>query len=74
MYIGNNFMVVGTFYGAPSHSEYFIDEQSARDYANRLYGMANAKSVELLNRQRGGYVTVKKIVRHHEGAGLWITK
>lgn len=74
MYIGNNFMVVGTFYDATPHSEYFIDESSARNYANRLYGMENAKSVELLSRQRGGYVTVKKVVRHHEGAGLWITK
>lgn len=74
MYIGNNFMVCGTFYNTSAHNEYFIDEQSARDYANRLYGMANTKSVELLKRQRGGYVTVKKIVRHHEGAQHWVTK
>lgn len=74
MYIGLNFMVCGTFYHTPGHIEYFIDEKSARDYANRLYGMEETKSVELLKRQRVGYVTVKKIVRHHEGSNYWITK
>lgn len=74
MYIGNNFMVSGTFYHAPAHVEYFIDEKSARDYANRLYSMVDTKSVELLKRQRNGYATIKKIVRHHEGASYWMTK
>lgn len=74
MYIGNNFMVCGTFYSATAHNEYFIDEKSARDYANRLYGMEDTKCVELLQRQRGGYATVKKIVRHHKGAQYWVVK
>lgn len=74
MYIGNNFMVSATFYHAPAHTEYFIDEKSARDYANRLYGMEATKSVELLKRQRAGYVSIKKIARHHEGAMHWIIK
>lgn len=74
MYIGNNMMVCATFYNSLPHNEYFIDEQSARDYANRLYGMENTKSVELLKRTRAGYVRVKKIVRHHEGAQLWLAK
>lgn len=74
MYIGNNFMVCGTFYDVRPVNEYFIDEKSAREYANRLYGMENTKSIELLQRQRVGYVKVKKIVRHHRGAQVWITK
>ena len=74
MFIGNNWMVCATFYTGVPVNEYFIDEKSAREYANRLYGMEKTKSVELLQRQRGGYVKVKKIVRHHDGAALWITK
>lgn len=74
MYIGNNFMVCGTFYNHLPHNEYFIDEKSAREYANRLYSSETTKSVELLKRQRNGYVKVKKIVRHHEGAMLWLEK
>ena len=74
MYIGNNFMVSATFYNCPAHNEYFIDEKSARDYANRLYGLEATKSIELLKRQRNGYVKVKKIVRHHEGVALWLEK
>lgn len=74
MYIGNNFMVCATFYNSLHHNEYFIDEQSARDYANRLSGMGNTKSVELLKRTRGGYVSVKKVTRHHEGAQYWLAK
>ena len=74
MYIGNNWMVCGTFYRGLPVNEYFIDEKSAREYANRLYNMSMTKSVELLKRQRVGYVKVKKIVRHHEGASLWIEK
>ena len=74
MYIGNNWMVCGTFYNGIPVNEYFIDEKSAREYANRLYSMGKTKSVELLKRQRVGYVKVKKIVRHHEGASLWIEK
>lgn len=61
MYIGNNFMVIGTFYNRAAVNEYFIDEQSAREYANRLYGLENTKSIELLQRQRVGYVKVKKL-------------
>ena len=74
MYIGNNFMVCGTFYNRPAHNEYFIDEKSAREYANRLYRLENTKSIELLQRQSCGYVKVKKIVRHHEGAQAWLEK
>ena len=29
---------------------------------------------KLLKRQRVGYVKVKKIIRHHEGASFWIEK
>lgn len=74
MYIGYNFMVSGTFYNRPPHNEYFIDEKSAREYANNLYGSQTTKSVELLKRQRGGYAKVKKIIRHHQGAQYWIEK
>lgn len=74
MYIGNNFMVAGTFYNRLPHNEYFIDEKSAREYANRLYRSEDTKSVELLQRQRVGYVKVKKIVRHHQGAQFWVEK
>ena len=74
MYIGYNWMVCGTFYNGLPVNEYFIDEKSAREYANRLYSMDKTKSIELLKRQRVGYVKVKKIVRHHEGASFWIEK
>lgn len=74
MYIGYNFMVSGTFYNRPAVNEYFIDEKSARDYANQLYSLEITKSVELLKRQRDGYVKVKRIVRHHEGAQVWLEK
>jgi hypothetical protein len=74
MYIGNNFMVSGTFYNRPAVNEYFIDEKSAREFANRLYKGKDTKSVELLKRQRVGYVKVKRIVRHHEGAQVWMEK
>ena len=74
MYIGNNWMVCGTFYSGLNVIEYFIDEKSAREYANRLYSMDKTKSIELLKRQRVGYVKVKKIIRHHEGVSFWIEK
>ena len=74
MYIGNNWMVCGTFYSGLHVIEYFIDEKSAREYANRLYSMDKTKSIELLKRQRVGYVKVKKIIRHHEGVSFWIEK
>ena len=62
MYIGNNWMVCGTFYSGLNVIEYFIDEKSAREYANRLYSMDKTKSIELLKRQRVGYVKVKKLL------------
>jgi hypothetical protein len=65
-------MVSGTFYNRLPHNEYFIDEKSAREYANRLYRSKDTKSIELLKRQRIGYVKVKKIVRHHKDAQAWI--
>lgn len=65
MYIGNNFITLLCIAN--------ISLTSARDYANRLFGMSDTKSVELLKRQRCGYVTVK-IVRHHEGAQYWQVK
>lgn len=71
MYIGNNYMVSVRFYDHPCHQEYFIDENSARDYANRMYRRGNSKSIELFKRQRIGYVLVKGIVRHHEGSPIW---
>ena len=74
MFIGNNFMVSALFYSGMPHQEYFIDEKSARSYANRLYGDENTREIELLNRTREGYRKVKRIVRHHKGAQLWVTK
>lgn len=74
MYIGYNFMVSATFYNRIPHNEYFIDEKSAREYANNLYRSEHTKSIELLKRQRVGYVKVKRIVRHHEGAMAWLEK
>ena len=62
MYIGNNWLVCGTFYSGVPVNEYFIDEKSAREYANRLYSMDKTKSIELLKRQRVGYVKVKKLL------------
>ena len=74
MFIGNNFMVSALFYNRLPHQEYFIDEKSARDYANRLYADEDTKEIELLGRTRDGYRKVKKIVRHHKGAQLWMDK
>ena len=34
MHIVNNYMVNINFYNRPAHVEYFIDEKSAREYAN----------------------------------------
>lgn len=74
MYIGNNYMVIVAFYNRPMHQEFFIDEKSAREYANRCYKMADSKKIELFNRRRVGYVRVKGIERHHEGASAWFAK
>lgn len=74
MFIGNNFMVSARFYKGLPHQEYFIDEKSARDYVNRLYTQENTKEIELLGRNKYGYVKIKRIVRHHEGAQHWLTK
>lgn len=72
MYIGNNFMVDVSFYDQPAHQEYFIDESSAREYANRMYLRDDSKRIELFKRGRHGYTSVKKITRHHKGAQLWV--
>lgn len=72
MYIGNNYMVNANFYNRPLHQEYFIDEKSAREYANRLYKMDSSKRIELFRRVRGGYKLIKGISRHHEGSAVWI--
>ena len=74
MFIGNNFMVNVRFYDMPAHQEYFIDEKSAREYANRCYKMRNSRHIELFQRRRGGYQKVKAIVRHYEGSDCWDEK
>ena len=74
MFIGNNFMVNVQFYDRPAHQEYFIDEKSAREYANRCYKMDNSKHIELFQRQRSGYKLIKGIARHHKGSDLWNEK
>ena len=61
MYIGINFKVVTKHVSAAHyHEEHFIDEKSARDYANRVY-MAGAALVELWQRGRDGYRLVKRV-------------
>lgn len=74
------FRVAVDFYHRPFHEEYFIDEKSAREYANRMYLREDTKCIELWKgaesqkRHSYGYRRVKAIVRHHEGAGAWISK
>lgn len=44
------------------HNEYFIDEKSARDYANLCYRRGDL-IIDLLKRQKVGYYSIKKYVR-----------
>lgn len=61
--IDNNFMVSATFYHYAERVKYFNDEKSAREYANRLYSMDDIKTIELLERRKDSYTTIKKITR-----------
>lgn len=73
MYIGNNYMVNTKLTSGVYHNEYFIDEKSAREYANTCYKRGNM-IIELLQRRRDGYHSVKKIVRKFENSPLYEVK
>ena len=61
MYIGNNFMVnYKTFNSSVWHQEYFIGENSARDFANEKF-TTGAVVIELYNRTRDGWKLVKSV-------------
>lgn len=61
MYIGNNFKVLTkSFKSSTFHEEFFVDEKSARQYANEAY-MTGAVLVELWQRCRNGYTLVKQV-------------
>lgn len=70
MYIGNNYMVSTKLANGMWHNEYFIDENSAREYANTCYKRGDM-IIELLKRQRVGYNTVKRIVRKSKNSPLY---
>lgn len=59
MYMGNNYRVA-IKNGSLWHEEYFIDEISARKYANEMY-LRKCKIVELWKRDRTGYRLVKAV-------------
>ena len=67
MYIGNNFRVAKKTLRSVWHEAYFIDEKSAREYANEAY-MTGAVVVELWQRGRGGYRLVKQVKEHQKVA------
>lgn len=68
MYIGNNFKVtVKSFRSAVWHEEFFVDEKSAREYANEAY-MTGAVDVQLWQRGRDGYRLVKQVKEHQKVA------
>lgn len=73
MYIGNNFMVSTKLVSGIYHNEYFIDEKTARDYANTCYKRGDMV-IELLKRSRDGYHSVKRIVRKFENSLLYDIK
>ena len=68
MYIGNNFKVLTkSFNSTTYHEEFFIDEKSARTYANEAY-MTGAVIVELWHRKKDGYYLVKQVKEHYKVA------
>lgn len=74
MYLGYNYMVqIRDYKNKVSNPEYFIDEVSARDWANAQW-KAGAREVVLYQRDRVGYRQVKKVNRGElEARAVWTT-
>lgn len=65
MYIGNNYQVSVKLYNDFWVHEQFIDEKSAKDFANEAYTQMGAVIVELMKRHReGGYISIKKVTQN----------
>jgi hypothetical protein len=73
MYIGNNYMVqIRNHLNKIQNPEYFIDEVSARNWANSQW-KAGAREVVLYKRGRVGYQEVKKVTQgENESKARWI--
>lgn len=67
MYIGNNFKVITKSFKGHWHEEFFIDEKSARRYANGAF-VTGSVIVELWQRCRDGYRLVKQVKEHQKVA------